>query len=185
MRSFFFIGYASDFDHYADQSDRATAWLVAAPFAFGSMFFWVGSWMAQYLWKIHDFGLGFAKELKAGSNDVAWKVDWGQQFMIVIYTTNLCGNLLEFAVLLFELEWTAQRWARFWDCCLRILAYTGILGLASAVHITPKEHPYVVLYWIMRVTCFCDLIGQAALVHALNPLLMNGFLTLDGWHQSK
>jgi hypothetical protein len=166
----FFVGYSSDYNHFADHSTGVTTWGVAVPFLVGSLFFLASSWMAQFLWKAHVFGLGFAQELTAGAQ-ITWNIDWAQQFMLGIYCLNLCGNWLAFFILSGD-PMSADNFDDGWSALLRVSGYTCILGLASVVHFTPKEHPYVALFWIMRFTALLDLVGGAIAVYHTNKLLL-------------
>ena len=75
----FFVAYVVEYNYWADGEDALEAWLIATPFAIGSIFFLFGSYMSVWMWKGQNFGLGFAKTLVGNSRH---KVDLAQMFMI-------------------------------------------------------------------------------------------------------
>eukprot|EP00658_Telonema_sp_P-2_P027282 TRINITY_DN21098_c0_g1_i2.p1 TRINITY_DN21098_c0_g1~~TRINITY_DN21098_c0_g1_i2.p1 ORF type:complete len:288 (-),score=70.72 TRINITY_DN21098_c0_g1_i2:129-992(-) len=46
----FLTAYAVDYNYYADNHEHVQRWLVATPFTVGSVFFFVSSWIAMWMW---------------------------------------------------------------------------------------------------------------------------------------
>lgn len=178
----FFVGYISDLNQFTsgaapEVEEFRTIYLVANPFLFGSIFFLAGSWMMQVMWKKQMFGLGFAKELTR--RGAAQSLSTTQQIMMCFYCVNLCISWLTLGKLVGGdgMEWYKDVGDMLWlvgNVVIRIAGYNCIIGLASVVHVVPKELPYPCLFWVMRSVAVFDFFGQVLWLAHENPLLFSG-----------
>ena len=166
----FLVAYVVDFSGYADKTCAdgdcdATVWGVAGTFTTGSIFFLISSWMSLWMWKQQNFGLGFAKEM-VGRSMV--KVDLKQQIMIVFYCANICLSWCRLGfVFSRKFENESMEHALALDAGLKLLAYHCIMFLASALHTTPKRHPFNYIFWCMRIIAIYGFVSEVYIVHEM------------------
>lgn len=192
----FMLAYAIDYNHVADNSKAITTWVVALPFTVGSFFFIIGSWISMWMWKNHQFGLGFAEDMDM--DPVSPKIQLGQvyppdmkpvgvnrkqQSMMVVYLAAICVAYVKMGFLASsaesELTFTGLEgdWHVAWylEGFQKILVYHCIVFLASAIHKTPQHPPFNYLLNGMRIVAlygFCSDVYILSLFASTDPDLV-------------
>ena len=146
--------------------ESAEVYSVNLPYLIGSAIFLVGSWVQVRMWKAHQFGLGFIREVNEIFRAFERPIDWRQQVALAVYTATAAVCALNLAL---KNGWHATLGA--WDHhtadsellyasqlltdVAGWLAAHGMLLVATVVHRTPSFHPYDYLLVMMRVTAVC------------------------------
>ena len=171
----FMLGYAVDFNHFADDHPEVNLYAVINPFLVGSIFFAVSSGLDLMMWKMHMFGLGFSKEL-SNDNDLPPREDsliknnrmicWKQYTMLWIYCLNVASAFVRCSlhVAILRLITYEHELICMSDVLRCIVMYEGILWLATVLHRTPDHFPYDKLLWLMRIVAVFDLCRQWTLL---------------------
>jgi len=157
----FLWGYLPSTGHWASHTGTTTyIWMVATPFTVGSILFALGSWMALFMWKQQQFGLGFAKTLEGHSKQ---KVNVSQHIMIIVYLSNICMAWSRLAIVICH-DWGTYQGVYVHEILFRLFAMHGILLVVSAIHTTPDRHPYDYLLWGMRFIAVYGFVGNIYLL---------------------
>jgi len=157
---FFLLAYIVEYNHYADDHKDVLVGLVATPFAVGSVFFFIGSWMSLYMWKQQNFGLGYAKHMNGHSHVV---VDWRQQLMAIVYIGCITLQWNRLGVVC-SYDWGFYHYVYILEISFRLLVYHCIMFLMSALHTTPDRHPFGILLWSMRLIALYGFCGDIYLL---------------------
>lgn len=153
-------------------SDALEDVLVNGMYLAGSLCFLLGAWVAMFMWKTEQFGLGFIKEINdesynrrenavspmndAGSGRLPAPeraVDWKQQIFLSVYVLLGTTSAIDIchAVSKPVGASTISTVYNVISSVSNFLAAHAILWLATIVHRTPMMHPYGYLLWFMRV----------------------------------
>eukprot|EP00937_MAST-01D_sp_MAST-1D-sp2_P003126 g3126.t1 len=172
----FAVAYFADTDRtVTDATARGSSgpliWGVAAPFSVGSAVFIASSWLSLYMWKLQNYGMGFAKELSR--NSLLKNVDTKQQLMLVVYQANICMAWVRLALIFaasgqHDIDEHTPRTEVALRTAFELLTYHCVLLLMSAVHATPTVRPYNYCLWLMRLTA---VYGTATQIYALRTQL--------------
>jgi len=162
---FFIVGVVFQFNHWNEHVPFWQEWLVVPPWTAGSLLFIKGSWMDLVMWKTQQYGMGYSNELSSPTR--AKKVDWRQQLMVGVYVCNICMLWCDMFLHIYVPTLNGNALVSVLDLMQQFFVYVVILILASAIHKTPKEHPYDYLLWMMRFVSVWNFAYHATYLYAL------------------
>merc|ERR1712187_147646 len=156
----FFVGYAVDWNKYADQHEMMTRWGVATPFTVGSIFFLCAAFAEIVMWKSERYGLGFAtslatpveRELEERSVN-NWSV-----FFLGIYFIDIIMGWIRFS---FVVSTDTYHDVKALMILHTRMMYHLLLFLISSYHKVPKEHPYDIIAYLVRLLAVFGLFGES------------------------
>lgn len=178
----FFVGYAVDWNKYADQHENITIWGVATPFTVGSIFFLLAAEAELVMWKSERYGLGFATSLTSRRSELEEQIinNWGlatsQQkleeqmvnncavFFLGIYFINILMGWIRFG---FVVSTDRYQDVKALMVLHTIMIYHVFLFIISSYHKIPREHPYDIIIYLIRIVAVFALVGETLDVRIL------------------
>lgn len=158
--SLFLVAYSAMWHHWSEASPaRADCW-VNMPFLVGSVFYLFGAACDIIMWKKGMYGLGFAKTLRHRRSSQQSEIDWRQQLMLWVYCILMSMAQVNVGLYISIPALYEQLPHKLPHFVVELLMYSCIMFLASVIHTTPKQYPYNILLWLMRLVAVIDLYAQ-------------------------
>ena len=130
---------------------------VQLPYFAGSFLFLVASVCELFMWRVDHHGLAFVRAINVARRDMSEEsgVSLNQLGFVVItvctYSLSLMDLVFAFHLSTCKNQSEALAYYDIYDSGLMSLFCFGALVLASVVHTIPKQRPFGMLFWLLRL----------------------------------